>query len=88
MLNNNRLFSPLFIFHYLKCQFQIVCGFAHCLALTDQGELYAWGANSYGQLGTGYKTHHLSPVVVAPELGKYVFSNLGIVIFDFNMNHY
>jgi RCC1 and BTB domain-containing protein len=51
---------------------QIVCGFAHCLALTDQGELYAWGANSYGQLGTGYKTHHLSPVIVAPELGKYV----------------
>lgn len=50
-----------------------MCGFAHCLALTDQGELYAWGANSYGQLGTGYKTHHLSPVIVAPELGKYVF---------------
>lgn len=50
---------------------EVVCGFAHCLALTDQGELYAWGANSYGQLGTGYKTHHLSPVLVAPELGKW-----------------
>ena len=32
---------------------QIVCGYAHTLALSDEGELYSWGANSYGQLGTG-----------------------------------
>jgi len=51
---------------------QVVCGFAHCLALTDQGEIYAWGANSYGQLGTGYKTHHMSPVQVASKCGRAV----------------
>jgi len=51
---------------------QIVCGFAHCLAMTDQGDIYAWGANSYGQLGTGYKTHHMSPVQVASECGRAV----------------
>ena len=31
----------------------VVCGYAHTLAVTDEGSLYAWGANSYGQLGTG-----------------------------------
>ena len=27
-----------------------VCGYAHTLAVTDEGALYAWGANSYGQV--------------------------------------
>ena len=31
----------------------MVCGYAHTLAVSDEGALYAWGANSYGQLGTG-----------------------------------
>ena len=31
----------------------VVCGYAHTLAVTDEGALFAWGANSYGQLGTG-----------------------------------
>ena len=26
---------------------------AHVLALSDIGELYSWGANSYGQIGVG-----------------------------------
>ena len=34
----------------------VVCGYAHTLAVTDEGMLYAWGANSYGQLGTGKGT--------------------------------
>ncbi|XP_038223084.1 probable E3 ubiquitin-protein ligase HERC4 isoform X2 [Zerene cesonia] len=32
---------------------QIACGFYHSVALTNNGELYAWGANSYGQCGLG-----------------------------------
>jgi RCC1 and BTB domain-containing protein len=28
----------------------IACGYAHTLAATDEGALYVWGANSYGQL--------------------------------------
>uniref|UniRef100_A0A182M4V1 HECT domain-containing protein n=1 Tax=Anopheles culicifacies TaxID=139723 RepID=A0A182M4V1_9DIPT len=32
---------------------QIASGQYHCLALTNNGELYAWGSNSYGQLGIG-----------------------------------
>ena len=26
--------------------FQIVCGYAHTMAVSDEGHLYAWGANS------------------------------------------
>ncbi|XP_055608814.1 probable E3 ubiquitin-protein ligase HERC4 isoform X2 [Uranotaenia lowii] len=33
---------------------QVASGHFHCLALTNSGELFAWGANAYGQLGLGY----------------------------------
>lgn len=46
---------------------QIVSGYGHCLALTDEGLLYAWGANTYGQLGTGNKSNHLSPVQIMTD---------------------
>lgn len=46
---------------------QIVSGYAHSLALTDEGLLYAWGANTYGQLGTGNKSNQLSPVQIMTE---------------------
>lgn len=59
---------------------QIVSGYAHSLALTDEGLLYAWGANTYGQLGTGNKSNQLSPVQImtekerwgSPQLKKFV----------------
>lgn len=47
--------------------FQVVSGYAHSLALTDEGLLYAWGANTYGQLGTGNKSNQLSPVQIMTE---------------------
>ncbi|KAM8857587.1 RCC1 and BTB domain-containing protein 1 isoform 1-T1 [Synchiropus picturatus] len=46
---------------------QVVCGYAHAMALTDEGLLYAWGANTYGQLGTGNKSNQLSPVQIMAE---------------------
>ncbi|XP_047528623.1 probable E3 ubiquitin-protein ligase HERC4 isoform X1 [Vanessa atalanta] len=36
---------------------QIACGFYHSIALTNNGELYAWGANTYGQCGLGTKSN-------------------------------
>ncbi|ELT97775.1 hypothetical protein CAPTEDRAFT_180059 [Capitella teleta] len=51
---------------------QIACGYAHTLGLTDEGSLYAWGANSYGQLGTGNKANMISPVRIAVDLGRFV----------------
>lgn len=44
---------------------KIACGFAHTLVLTDEGGLYAWGANSYGQLGTGNKSNQSYPVSIS-----------------------
>lgn len=51
---------------------KIACGYAHTLALSDEGHLYAWGANSYGQLGTGNKSNCCSPTRVAEDLGRIV----------------
>ncbi len=33
----------------------IKCGAFHSLALTQSGEVYAWGANNWGQIGCGDK---------------------------------
>uniref|UniRef100_A0A663MAZ8 RCC1 and BTB domain containing protein 1 n=1 Tax=Athene cunicularia TaxID=194338 RepID=A0A663MAZ8_ATHCN len=54
------------------CILQIACGYAHTLALTDEGLLYAWGANTYGQLGTGNKSNQLSPVQIMMEKERVV----------------
>ncbi|XP_077393631.1 RCC1 and BTB domain-containing protein 1 isoform X2 [Festucalex cinctus] len=51
---------------------QIVCGYAHTLALTDEGVLYAWGSNTYGQLGTGNKINQLVPVQIMSDKGRIV----------------
>uniref|UniRef100_A0A8C6VVF6 Regulator of chromosome condensation (RCC1) and BTB (POZ) domain containing protein 1 n=1 Tax=Nothobranchius furzeri TaxID=105023 RepID=A0A8C6VVF6_NOTFU len=53
------------------CIQQVVAGYAHCLALTDEGLLYAWGANTYGQLGTRNKSNHLSPVQIMVDKERY-----------------
>ncbi|XP_059183715.1 RCC1 and BTB domain-containing protein 1 isoform X2 [Centropristis striata] len=54
------------------CMQQVVSGYSHCLALTDEGLLYAWGANTYGQLGTGNKSNHLSPVQIMADKERIV----------------
>ncbi|KAI4497020.1 hypothetical protein M0802_007766 [Mischocyttarus mexicanus] len=41
---------------------KVACGYAHTLALSDEGVLYVWGSNSYGQLGLGNKTNTCVPV--------------------------
>lgn len=46
------------------CLQQIVCGYNHTLALSDEGKLYAWGANAYGQLGTGNKANQVTATLV------------------------
>ena len=51
---------------------QIVGGYYHVLASTDDGLLYAWGYNSNGQLGTGNTNNSNVPVQVGKNLGRYV----------------
>ncbi|XP_065644177.1 RCC1 and BTB domain-containing protein 1 isoform X3 [Hydra vulgaris] len=59
--NNTNQLQPVRVTGSLIGKFieKIVCGMAHVLVLTDIGELYSWGANSYGQLGLG-TTHNTS----------------------------
>ncbi|KAI4565134.1 hypothetical protein MJT46_009477 [Ovis ammon polii x Ovis aries] len=66
--NNGNQLTPVRVAAlHSVCVNQIVCGYAHTLALTDEGLLYAWGANTYGQLGTGNKNNLLSPAHIMVE---------------------
>nr|XP_055191779.1 RCC1 and BTB domain-containing protein 2 isoform X2 [Nyctereutes procyonoides]XP_055191780.1 RCC1 and BTB domain-containing protein 2 isoform X2 [Nyctereutes procyonoides]XP_055191781.1 RCC1 and BTB domain-containing protein 2 isoform X2 [Nyctereutes procyonoides]XP_055191783.1 RCC1 and BTB domain-containing protein 2 isoform X2 [Nyctereutes procyonoides] len=51
---------------------RVACGYAHTLVLTDEGQVYAWGANSYGQLGTGNKSNQSYPAPVVVEKDRIV----------------
>ncbi|XP_054543881.1 probable E3 ubiquitin-protein ligase HERC6 [Talpa occidentalis] len=50
---------------------QVSCGHYHCLALSEDGQVFSWGNNNYGQLGLG----KVSPPQAKP---KRVESLLGI----------
>ncbi|XP_030420926.1 RCC1 and BTB domain-containing protein 2 [Gopherus evgoodei] len=51
---------------------RVACGYAHTLVLTDEGQLYAWGANSYGQLGTGNKSNQSYPAPVTVDKDRVI----------------
>ncbi|XP_065449840.1 RCC1 and BTB domain-containing protein 2 isoform X4 [Chrysemys picta bellii] len=51
---------------------EVACGYAHTLVLTDEGQLYAWGANSYGQLGTGNKSNQSYPAPVTVDKDRVI----------------
>uniref|UniRef100_G1PBC4 RCC1 and BTB domain containing protein 2 n=1 Tax=Myotis lucifugus TaxID=59463 RepID=G1PBC4_MYOLU len=51
---------------------RVACGYAHTLVLTDEGQVYAWGANSYGQLGTGNKSNQSYPTPVVVEKDRII----------------
>lgn len=46
------------------------CGWKHCLALTDKGEVYAWGIGAAGVLGIGNDCDMFSPMLVKGLSGK------------------
>ena len=43
---------------------QIACGANHSLALTTHGQMYAWGDNSYGQLGLSRTENSRTPLPI------------------------
>ncbi|XP_019603579.2 RCC1 and BTB domain-containing protein 2 isoform X3 [Rhinolophus sinicus] len=51
---------------------RVACGYAHTLVLTDEGQVYVWGANSYGQLGIGNKSNLSYPTPVAVEKDRII----------------
>jgi alpha-tubulin suppressor-like RCC1 family protein len=48
----------------------VCAGFAHTVAVTDQGVTYAWGSNDKGQLGLEGFTATFTPTVVTGLMGK------------------
>lgn len=57
---------------HFSVHIQVACGYAHTLALTDEGFVYAWGANSYGQLGTGNKCNQALPTLINTDKERLV----------------
>jgi len=51
---------------------QVVVGASHNLALDDQGLVWAWGDNSYGQLGDGGSVDQARPILVRLQDGHYL----------------
>ncbi|XP_012231280.1 RCC1 and BTB domain-containing protein 1-like isoform X2 [Linepithema humile] len=43
---------------------KVACGLNHALALTDEGILYVWGENRFGQLGTGDNRNIYKPYLL------------------------
>lgn len=43
---------------------QVSCGLHHTVVLLQNGEVYSFGSNIYGQLGVGNLTSHAGPVKV------------------------
>jgi alpha-tubulin suppressor-like RCC1 family protein len=63
---------------------QIATGLGHVLALTEEGEVYAWGHNEQGQLGVGTKKPELLPRKIEGELEEgeaYLFLFLFFFLF-------
>ena len=52
-----------------KAVVAIAAGQDHSLALTSDGMVFAWGRNTYGQLGDGSTTQQTSPVAVSAPVG-------------------
>jgi RCC1 and BTB domain-containing protein len=53
-----------------KVMKQVACGTHHTLALSENSEVFAWGAGEYGKLGIGDEEKHTSPVLVEELQGK------------------
>ncbi len=48
---------------------QVSCGGFHTMAITDSGDLYAWGQNTYGQVGLGEMSNSVvSPIFIMSDV--------------------
>ena len=59
---------------------QIACGQEHTVALTSEGDLYAWGSNRFGQLGTGLTADETNPAKISG------FNGLAVLDFQFKIH--
>ena len=61
---------------YLANIKSIAAGGSHSLALSNTGAVYAWGSNTYGQLGDNTTTTRLTPVQVTAVGGSGTLANI------------
>lgn len=50
----------------MRC-LQVACGAGHTVAVTESGEVYAWGVGEYGALGTGMREDVWSPARISMD---------------------
>eukprot|EP00164_Ancoracysta_twista_P000518 GFYU01000692.1.p1 GENE.GFYU01000692.1~~GFYU01000692.1.p1 ORF type:complete len:825 (+),score=233.28 GFYU01000692.1:164-2638(+) len=50
----------------------VVCGGVHSAALTEDGVVYVWGRNGFGQLGIGSREHQTEPRELEYFLSKHI----------------
>ena len=55
---------------YGKKVVDISVGSVHCVAVTEDGEVYSWGRNDQGQLGDTFTTTRAEPTIIAALEGK------------------
>jgi alpha-tubulin suppressor-like RCC1 family protein len=58
----------------------IHCGERHTLALTENGELFAWGANGFGQVGNNSTSGQPTPFRLTFDIGNGPLSGLMLAI--------
>ena len=62
----------------------IACGYFNAFAINSNGNLWAWGGNSYGQLGLGDITHRSSPVQVGTSAWSKIAADFHTVAIQSN----
>ena len=77
--HKNEAMEPTVVFGNLDNEkvIQLASGDHHRLALTSTREVYAWGENFYGQLGTGNRQGETKPVKVAGFRSKIMYVACG-----------
>ena len=61
LMKANKSIMAVFTESPLRPVKQIACGVEHTIALLEDGTVWAWGANEFGQLGDGTNTNRNTP---------------------------
>jgi RCC1 and BTB domain-containing protein len=73
--NTRRSSTPLLVEALQHIEIaSVTCSYHHSVAISVDGEVFAFGLNDYGQLGVGSVRNQVSPVSVCMPLGVKVLA--------------